>query len=138
MSGTGPTLERWTQLRQRMDRLGIREADLIEQFVRGSGPGGQKINKTSSCVLLSHPPTGITVRCGDERSQALNRFRARASLCDTLEARARGEADARTQEQERIRRQKRRRSRRQKARMLDAKRRHGEKKAGRRWQPSGD
>ena len=138
MSGTGPTLERWAQLRQRMERLGVREGDLIERFIRGSGPGGQKINKTSSSVLLSHPPSNTTVRCGDERSQALNRFRARESLCDTLEARARGEADARTQERERIRRQKRRRSRRQKARMLDDKRRHGEKKAGRSWRPSGD
>ncbi len=138
MSGAGPTLERWAQLRQRMERLGLLEPDLEEQFIRGTGPGGQKTNKTSSVVVLRHGPTGRQVRCGGERSQALNRFRAREALCDALEARARGEADARTQERERIRRQKRRRSRKQQARMLDDKRRQGEKKAARHWRPSAD
>ena len=136
MSGAGPTLERWAQLRQRMEHLGLQDADLDEQFIRGAGPGGQKTNKTSSVVVLRHGPSGLQVRCGGERSQSLNRFRAREALCDTLEARARGEADTRRQEQERIRRQKRRRSRKQKARMLDAKRRHGDKKAARSWRSS--
>ena len=120
------------ELVQRMARLGLREADLEESFIRGSGSGGQKINKTSSCVYLRHRPSGIEVKCQQERSQSLNRYLARRELCDRWEARLKGAALARQQEAEKIRRQKRRRSRRQKARMLDDKRQHGEKKALRR------
>jgi len=119
-------------LRERMARLGIVEADLVEQFIKGSGAGGQKINKTSSCVCLRHRPSGIEVRCQRERSQALNRFLARRLLCDAWEARQRGAAGARQQAIEKLRRQKRRRSRRQRQRMLADKRRQGAKKAARR------
>lgn len=119
-------------LARRMAALGIVEADLDETFVRGSGRGGQKINKTSSCVLLRHRPTGIEVRCQRERSQALNRFFARRALCDRIAAFRKSEADARRSEQERIRRQKRRRSRRQQERRLAEKRRRSEIKAVRR------
>lgn len=111
-------------LRERMARLGIREADLDERFIRGSGPGGQKINKTASCIAISHRPTRIEVRCQTSRSQALNRFLARRELCDRVEERILGAASARRQEIERIRRQKRRRSRRQKERMLADKKQH--------------
>ena len=120
------------ELLRRMAQLGIREADLDESFIRGSGSGGQKINKTSSCVYLRHRPSGIEVKCQQERSQVMNRFYARRELCDRLEARQRGEASARQQEFEKIRRQKRRRSRRQKQRMVADKRMHGEKKSLRR------
>jgi protein subunit release factor B len=116
----------------RMEKLGIREADIVESFVRGSGSGGQKINKTSSCVQLFHKPTGIEVKCQRERSQAMNRFFARRELCDRVEERVKGIQSARQQEHEKIRRQKRRRSRRQKQIMVDAKKRHGAKKAMRR------
>ena len=116
-------------LRERMERLGLDERDLDERFVRGGGPGGQKINKTSVVVCLRHGPTGIEVRCGAERSQALNRFLARRALCERMEARIAGERTAAQQARERIRRQKRRRSRRQKARMLADKRATGQKKA---------
>jgi protein subunit release factor B len=124
--------EKKDALAVRMSALGIREVDLVEKFVRGSGPGGQKINKTSSCVYLCHRPSGIEVKCHRERSQAMNRFLARRELCDRLEARLKGAASARQQEVEKIRRQKRRRTRRQKARMLDDKRHHAAKKAMRR------
>jgi len=120
------------QLLQRMEKLGIVETDLEESFLRGGGPGGQKINKTASVVRLRHMPTGLEVRCGRERSQSLNRFLARRELCDKLAALIRGEKTKRQQEREKIRRQKRRRSRRQKAIMLDAKKKHGAKKALRR------
>ena len=119
-------------LEARMAALGIREADLHERFVKGSGAGGQKINKTSSCVYLRHAPSGIEIKCQRERSQALNRYLARRELCDRVEARRRGVAAARQDEAERIRRQKRRRSRRQRARMLADKRHQGEKKSFRR------
>ncbi|HPG00340.1 MAG TPA: peptide chain release factor-like protein [Kiritimatiellia bacterium] len=120
------------QLQRRMTELGIREGDLVERFIRGSGAGGQKINKTSSCVYILHKPTGIEVKCQRERLQSLNRYLARRELCDRVEAKVRGVGLARQQEAERIRRQKRRRSRRQKARMLDEKKKQGAKKAQRR------
>ena len=110
---------------ERMQRLGIREADLEEKFIRGSGAGGQKVNKTSSCVYLLHRPSGIEIKCQWERSQSLNRFFARRELCDRLEARRAGAASARQQEIERIRRRKRQKSRRQKLRMVADKRHHG-------------
>lgn len=121
--------EKERALHERMERLGLCERDLDERFIRGGGPGGQKINKTSVVVCLRHRPTGIEVRCGAERSQALNRFLARRALCDRIEARSTGERTAAQQARERIRRQKRRRSRRQKARMLADKRAIGQKKA---------
>jgi protein subunit release factor B len=130
-------------LRERMTRLGVRESDLDERFVRSAGPGGQKINKTSVAVWLRHGPTGIEVRCRAERSQALNRFLARRALCDRIEARAAGARNTERAAQEKIRRQKRRRSRRQKARMLADKHAVSVKKArraGRDWKglDSGD
>lgn len=72
-------------LRERMSRLGIDEDELIEKFVTGSGPGGQKINKTSNCVHLVHPPTGFEVQCQENRHRSVNRFLARLRLCDRIE-----------------------------------------------------
>ena len=130
--------EKHDELHERMERLGIKEGDLIEKFILGSGKGGQKINKTSSCVYLKHIPTGIEIKCQRERSQSLNRFLARRELCDRWEQRLRGAQSARQQENERIRRQKRRRSRRQKHRMLAEKHKHSEKKEQRRSVDSSD
>jgi len=72
-------------LKDRMERLLIREADLVEKFVQGSGPGGQKINKTASCVYLRHIPSGIEVHCQDSRSRDANRETARERICDQIE-----------------------------------------------------
>lgn len=121
--------EKEKQLRERMSRLGLKESELVEGFVRGSGPGGQKINKTSVAVTLRHPPSGIVVRCQESRSQALNRFLARRMLVEKLGAKILGEETEREREIEKIRRQKRRRSRRAKEKMLADKHRHGLKKA---------
>lgn len=129
--------DKWRLLAERMAKLGIADADIEETFIRGSGSGGQKINKTSSCVILRHRPSGIVVRCQRERSQTMNRFLARRELCERIDERVRGAAFARRQAAEKIRRQKRRRSRRQKAVMLDGKRLQGAKKAARRT-PSRD
>jgi len=101
--------------------LGTQISDVDERFIRGSGPGGQKINKTSSSVWLRHRPTGIEVRCQRERSQAANREIAWAELCAKLEARQRAAATARKGEQEKNRRRHRQKSRGQKVRMIESK-----------------
>ncbi|MDZ4199865.1 MAG: peptide chain release factor-like protein [Kiritimatiellia bacterium] len=124
----GISPEKEADLRRRLDALGVAESDLRERFIRGGGPGGQKINKTSSTVCLRHGPSGLEVRIGSARSQAMNRFLARRELCERMEEKQRGEAGARQQAHERIRRQKRRRSRKQKARMLEDKRKQSTKK----------
>jgi protein subunit release factor B len=112
----------------RLAALGTGAADVDEKFVRGSGPGGQKINKTSSTVWLRHRPTGIEVRCQAERSQGANRDRAWWELCLRLEARAAGAAMAARQDREKARRQSRQKSRGQKAVMVDSKRRRSRTK----------
>ena len=122
------TSEKWEKLQARMESLGIREQDLTEHFIRGSGSGGQKVNKTSSCVQLNHAPSGIDIRCQQTRSQADNRFWARRDLCERIEEKTLGEKSKKRQASEKIRRQKRRRSRRAKAKMLDAKTKQGTKK----------
>lgn len=119
-------------LQLRMQKLGILEADLVERFIRGSGHGGQKINKTSSCVYLRHAPTKIEIKCQEHRSRSMNRFLARRELCDQIEEIQLGEKSERRQRMEKIRRQKRRRSRRQRQRDVGLKRQHGEKKSLRR------
>jgi len=120
--------EKEKALLERMARLGVAESDLRETFVRSSGPGGQKVNKTSSCVQLVHVPTGLTVKCQRERSQALNRFLARRLLLDRIEKLQKGVGEAERDRAEKIRRQKRKRSRRAKEKMLEGKRRQSEKK----------
>jgi len=122
------TIETQAKLKARMEKLGILEQDLDEHFIRGSGSGGQKINKTSSCVQLIHRPSRIEIRCQKTRSQADNRYWARRDLCERIEEKLLGEKSAKRQAAEKIRRQKRRRSRRAKAKMLDAKTKQGEKK----------
>ncbi|MDD5428971.1 MAG: peptide chain release factor-like protein, partial [Candidatus Omnitrophica bacterium] len=94
--------------------------------------GGQKVNKTSACVYLKHIPTGIEVKCQQERSQALNRFFARRILADKIERLILGKESEEEKRIEKIRRQKRRRSRRAKEKMLRDKKLHSEKKALRR------
>ena len=101
--------EQW--LRRQMETLGIREEDLEEKFVRASGRGGQKVNKTSSCVYLRHLPTGIEVKCMKDRSQSLNRFLARRELVKRMELRA-GMASPVVEAIEKRRRQKLKRGKR--------------------------
>ena len=111
-----------------MASLGVAESDLRETFVRSSGPGGQKVNKTSSRVQLVHIPTGLSVKCQRERSQALNRFLARRLLLDRIERLRKGVVEAEKDRVEKIRRQKRKRSKRAKEKMLEGKHHQSEKK----------
>ena len=122
-------------LKKRMQDLGISEKDLHEKFVRSSGKGGQKVNKTSTCVYLKHRPSGIEVKCQRERSQALNRFMARRILANKIEALILGELSKEKKRIEKIRRQKRRRSRRAKEKMLKNKSKKAEKKKMRSYHP---
>lgn len=124
-----------TQIVERLAALEVGLDEVEERFVRGSGPGGQKINKTSSTVCLRHRPSGIEVRCQRERSQAANRFTAWIELCVRLEARRRQATAAVRDARELARRQTRQKSRGQKARMLADKRHHAGRKAARRNRP---
>jgi len=115
-----------------MRSLGIHENDLDERFIRASGKGGQHLNKTSTCVVLRHLPTGIEVRCQSERSQAINRHLARARLADKIERMMLGKRSAEEQRRWKIKKQKRRRSRRAKEKTLELKHKQSLKKEQRR------
>lgn len=92
-------------LKEKMEALGIHEKDLLEKFVRSSGKGGQKVNKTSTCVYLKHIPTGVQVKCMKDRSQSINRFLARRELIGKIEALS-GNVTCRDVNAEKIRKQK--------------------------------
>ena len=121
-------LEKEKSLREMMARLGVREEDIVERFIRAQGPGGQNVNKVSTCVHLRHLLTGIEVKCQQERSQAQNRYRARQLLLKKIECAIIGKLSEEQKRIEKIRRQKRRRSRRAKLKILESKRRHAAKK----------
>lgn len=125
------TPETIAKIRSLMVEASVFEEDLDESFILGSGPGGQKTNKTSNVVRLYHGPSGIQVRCGENRSREINRWLARRQLAEKILERELGRKSAQQQAREKKRRQKRRRSRRQKQRMLDDKHAHAEKKAAR-------
>jgi len=134
----GVSPEKDEALKQRMEKLGLRESDLIEKFIRSQGKGGQNVNKTSTCVYLKHLPTGLEVKCQQERSQALNRYIARRILADKLERIILGKKSEEEQRIAKIRRQKRKRSKRAKDKMLEDKHRRSEVKQGRSFRPEGE
>ncbi len=125
-------------LLEKMHELKVYEKDIIEKFIRSQGKGGQKVNKTSSCVYLKHKPSGIEVKCQRERSQALNRFLARRILVNKIETLVKGEVSAEQKRIEKIRRQKRKRSKRAKEKMLRDKAKRSQKKEQRSYRPSTD
>lgn len=124
--------EKEAQLAQRMAALGVNEADIEESFVRSGGHGGQNVNKTSTCVMLLHRPTGLQVKCQTTRQQGMNRFLARQLLLDKIEQARTVRVAAERARVEKIRRQKRKRSRGAKERILANKAHQSAKKASRR------
>ena len=109
-----PNQDKILALEKRMADLGIRKEDIDEKFIKSSGRGGQKVNKSSSAVFLKHRPTQLSVKCGKARSQHLNRFLALRALLDRIEARMNGMNGQNKQLQEKIekiRKQKQRRRR---------------------------
>ena len=120
-----------TQIVERLSRLNIRLEDVDERFVRGAGPGGQKINKTSSTVWLRHGPSATEVRCQAERSQAANREKAWEELCDKLEAQLQAKNAATQQAREAERRRTRPKTRAQKLRMIETKKIRAKRKSRR-------
>jgi protein subunit release factor B len=99
------SVEKQRLLQNRMNELGVTEADFQEHFIRSSGSGGQHVNKSATCVHLLHHPTGLEVKCMRERSQSINRFIARRELLDKIAARM-GHKTADTAKADKIRRQK--------------------------------
>ena len=116
--------EKIEAIRKLMEEASVYEDDLEESFILGGGPGGQKTNKTSSVVRLSHEPSGVAVKVGESRSREDNRWLARRMLAETILDNEHKRKSAARQKAEKIRRQKRRRSRRQKEKMLADKHAH--------------
>ncbi len=127
----------WDALQERLERLQIYERDLTERFIRSSGHGGQHVNKVSSCVILTHRPSGLTIRCEEERSQAQNRFLARQRLAERWEALERSRAAQERSAIERKHRQKRTRNKTAQRQMLKDKHHRADIKKNRKT-PRGD
>lgn len=119
-------------LEQKMLTLGVREEDIIESFIRSSGPGGQNVNKTATCVYLKHLPTGLEVKCQRQRSQLLNRNLARHILLSKIENKIKHESLQKQSIKAKVMRQTRKKPKKIKLRILEHKRRHSEKKSTRR------
>ena len=112
MINFGVTERKRIDLELRMQKCNLFEKDIEESFVRSGGAGGQKVNKTSSCVYLKHIPSGLAVKVQKSRSQGLNRYYARKQICELLENKQLGKESPEAKKSEKIRKQKNRRKRR--------------------------
>jgi len=121
--------KKWDFLSEKMSSLNIKEEDLIEKFILGSGKGGQKIQKTHSCVYLKYIPLDIEIKCQKTRFRDDNRYFARKDLCEKISEIIDVKKSEKIQRIEKIRRQKRKRSKRSQEKILDQKKRLSEKKS---------
>jgi len=112
MINFGITQQKKQELQQRMHNCNLLENDIEEKFVRSSGAGGQKVNKSSTCVYLKHIPSGLAVKVQKSRSQGLNRYYARKQMCELLENKLLGKESPKAKKSGKIRKQKDRRRRR--------------------------
>lgn len=117
----GPDKKKIEALEAKMKTLRIHREDIKEKFIKASGRGGQKVNKTSSAVFVSHEKTGLSVKVGKHRSQHLNRFLALRSLVEKIEARMTGKNDLETEQFEKIRKQKKKRKKRNQIKLYPSK-----------------
>lgn len=118
----------YQEFAQRLKVLGVKPEDIVEKFIRSGGPGGQNVNKTSTCVYLKHLPSGLEIKMSRERSQSVNRFLAWRALVEKLEGAILKIKSARAKEISKIRRQKKKRSKRTKEKILQAKKHQATKK----------
>lgn len=135
MARFGVSEEKDKALAERMLELGVREEDLEERFVRSGGHGGQNVNKVATCVYLKHLPTGTEVKCQEERTQGLNRYRARQILVKKVEEQLLGRESEERQRIEKLRRQKKKRTKRAKMKMVADKRHEASKRTARKVLP---
>ncbi len=124
-------LEKNLTLEKRMALLGVRDEDIVESFIRSGGPGGQNVNKTSTCVYLKHLPTGLEVKCQQQRSQLLNRSLARHILLSKIEQKVRQDNLQKQSVKAKSMRRNRLKPKKLKIRILEGKRRQAQKKLGR-------
>jgi len=118
-------------------KLKIKPQDIEEQFIRGSGHGGQKINKTSSAVRLRHMPTGIEVKVQKHREREKNRMSAYKLLINKIEEQLKWQESEKAKKIHKLRKQKQKRSKRAKEKMLEQKRKRSElKETRKRVEPS--
>ncbi|NOX34718.1 MAG: peptide chain release factor-like protein [Deltaproteobacteria bacterium] len=113
----GPGKKKLLELEKRMETLGIKKTDIEEKFIKSSGRGGQKVNKSSSAVFLRHKKTSLSVKCGKARSQHLNRFLALRNLIEKIEVKMTGNVGKEEKRIEKIRKQKQRRKRKTKKKL---------------------
>jgi peptide chain release factor len=123
--------KKWEKLRRWMTKLDISEDDIEEKFVLGQGRGGQKVQKTASCVYLKHMPLKIEIKCQLSRMREDNRYLARKRLCEKVDEKLNQALSEKQKKIEKIKRQKRKRSKRSKEKVLALKHHQGKKKKAR-------
>jgi len=115
----GPRKEKIEALEKKMADLGIRKQDIEFKFIKASGKGGQKVNKSSVAVFVKHAVTGFFVKYGKERSQHLNKFFALRLLVQKIEDKMYGKDDRELKRVAKLKKQKQRRKRRTRKKLVE-------------------